>query len=106
MYEFTNKQKGRPTTQNDTESLTEVCELPRHGYHRSQQPDAARCSFQNATPFFFSALRELLRIAGVQKQNINMDHIDDVNSVSSTFARGVRGISLGDPLSYLKPSIY
>jgi tetratricopeptide (TPR) repeat protein len=63
-------------------------------------------SFQNAIPFFLSALRDLHRIAGVQKQNMSLDPIDVVNSVSSTFVPGVRSISLGDPLSYLKPSIY
>jgi tetratricopeptide (TPR) repeat protein len=63
-------------------------------------------SFQEAIPFFLSALRELHRIAGVQKQNLNMDTIDDDNSVSHNFVREVRSIPLADTLSYLKPSIY
>jgi tetratricopeptide (TPR) repeat protein len=63
-------------------------------------------SFQEAIPFFLSALRELHRITRVQKQNMNMDLIDDENCVSRTFVREVRSVPLGDSLSYLKPSIY
>jgi tetratricopeptide (TPR) repeat protein len=63
-------------------------------------------SFHEAIPLFLSALRELHRITGVQKQSMNMDTIDGDNSTSSTFVREVRSIPLGDALSYLKPSIY
>jgi tetratricopeptide (TPR) repeat protein len=66
-------------------------------------------SFHEVIPLFLSALRELHRITGVQKQSTNMDPIDDEmddNSTSSTFVREVRSIPLGDALSYLKPSIY
>jgi tetratricopeptide (TPR) repeat protein len=63
-------------------------------------------SFQEAIPFFLSALRELHRIARVQKQNLNMDTIDDDNSVSRNFVREVGSIPLADTLSSLKPSIY
>jgi tetratricopeptide (TPR) repeat protein len=67
-------------------------------------------SFQNAIPFFLSALRELHRTTGVQQQNMKMHPIDDDDSsnssVSSTFVQAVRSIPLGDALSYLKPSIY
>jgi tetratricopeptide (TPR) repeat protein len=58
-------------------------------------------SFQQAIPFFLSALHELHRIAGVETQNMNVDPI-----VSRTFVREVRSVPLGDTLSYLKPSIY
>jgi tetratricopeptide (TPR) repeat protein len=63
-------------------------------------------SFLKAIPFFLSALRELRRIAGVQKQSMNIEHIIDGSSVSRTFIRKVRSIPLGDTLSYIKPSIY
>jgi tetratricopeptide (TPR) repeat protein len=63
-------------------------------------------SFHEAIPLFLSALRELHRITGVQKQSMNMDTIDGDNSTRSTFVREVRSIPLGDALSYLKPSIY
>jgi tetratricopeptide (TPR) repeat protein len=65
-------------------------------------------SFQEAIPFFLSALRELHRIAVVQRQNMNMDPIDDDddNSVSRNFVREFISIPLGDTLSYLRPSIY
>jgi tetratricopeptide (TPR) repeat protein len=64
-------------------------------------------SFQKAIPSFLSALRELHRITGLQKQNVNMDPIDnDKNSVSRTFVQEVRSVPLGDALSVLKPSIY
>jgi tetratricopeptide (TPR) repeat protein len=62
--------------------------------------------FQEAIPFFLSALREFHRIAGVQKQNMNMEPIDDDSTVSRPFVREVRSVPLGDSLSYLKPSIY
>jgi tetratricopeptide (TPR) repeat protein len=58
-------------------------------------------SFQQAIPFFLSALRELHRVTEVQKQNTSMEPIDDDNIV-----REVRSVPLGDTLSYLKPSIY
>jgi tetratricopeptide (TPR) repeat protein len=66
-------------------------------------------SFQAAILLFISALRELHRFTGVQKQNMNMDPIDDEkdnNSAISAAVREVRSIPLGDALSYLKPSIY
>jgi tetratricopeptide (TPR) repeat protein len=66
-------------------------------------------SFQEAILLFISALRELHRFTGVQKQTMNMDPIDDEkdnNSVISAAVREVRSIPLGDALSYLKPSIY
>jgi tetratricopeptide (TPR) repeat protein len=63
-------------------------------------------SFQEAIPAFLSALRELHRITGVQKQDMNMNPIDVGNSSSRTFARKVRTVPLGDALSVLKPSIY
>jgi hypothetical protein len=66
-------------------------------------------SFQNAIPYFLSALRELHRITGVQKQSMNMEPMDpiaDGNSVSRAFVRKVKSLALGDTLSYLKPSIY
>jgi hypothetical protein len=63
--------------------------------------------FQEAIPVFLSApLRELHRITGVQKQNVNMETINDDNNMSQTFVREVRSVPLGDSLSYLKPSIY
>jgi tetratricopeptide (TPR) repeat protein len=58
-------------------------------------------SFRKAIPFFLSAVRELHRITGEQKENMNMDTIDD-----RTFVREARSVPLGDTLSYLKPSIY
>jgi tetratricopeptide (TPR) repeat protein len=98
-------------TQN-IESLTEVCELPtiqamdiiavnNNAVNLMQQG-----CFQEAIPFFLSALREFHRIAGVQKQNMNMEPIDDDSTVSRPFVREVRSVPLGDSLSYLKPSIY
>jgi tetratricopeptide (TPR) repeat protein len=64
-------------------------------------------SFQNAIPYFLSALRELHRITGVQKQSMNIDPIaDDDSKLSRPFVREVRSVALGDTLSYLKPSIY
>ena len=63
-------------------------------------------SFHKAIPFFLSALRELHRITGVQKQNMNMDPIDNDSKQSRTFVREVRSLALGDTLAYLKPSIY
>jgi tetratricopeptide (TPR) repeat protein len=63
-------------------------------------------SFQKAIPSFLSALRELHRITGEQKQNMNMGPIDDDSTVNSTFVRKVRTVPLGDALSVLKPSIY
>jgi tetratricopeptide (TPR) repeat protein len=66
-------------------------------------------SFQNAIPYFLSALRELHRITGVRNQSMNMDPVDpiaDDNSVSRAFVRKVKSVALGDTLSYLKPSIY
>jgi hypothetical protein len=58
-------------------------------------------SFRQAIPFFLSAVRELHRITGDQKENMNVDPIDD-----RTFVREVRSVPLGDTLSHLKPSIY
>jgi hypothetical protein len=66
-------------------------------------------SFQNVIPYFLSALRELHRITGVQKQSMNMEPMDpiaDSNSVSRAFVRKVKSLAWGDTLSYLKPSIY
>jgi tetratricopeptide (TPR) repeat protein len=66
-------------------------------------------SFQNAIPYFLSALRELHRITGVRNQSMNMDPVDpiaDDNSVSRAFVRKVKSVALGETLSYLKPSIY
>jgi hypothetical protein len=62
-------------------------------------------SFQKAIFFFHAALRELHRITGVQKQNVNKPPTDGVK-VSRTFRREVSSAPLGDTLSVLKPSIY
>lgn len=65
-------------------------------------------SFQEAIPFFLSALRELYRIIEVQKRNIsmNIDPSNDDANVSYTFVRGVSSVPVRDSLSYLKPSLY
>jgi tetratricopeptide (TPR) repeat protein len=65
-----------------------------------------RGSFRKAIPFFLSALRELHRITGLQRQSTNMNPIDDDSKRSRTLVREVRSVALGDTLSYLKPSIY
>jgi hypothetical protein len=64
-------------------------------------------SFHKAIPFFLSALGELHRItAGVQKQNMTMDPIDNDSKRSRPFVHEVRSVALGDTLAYIKPSIY
>jgi tetratricopeptide (TPR) repeat protein len=68
-------------------------------------------SFQKAIPYFHSALRELHRIARVQRQSRNIvdpiaEDDDCKRKRSRTVVREVRTIALGDTLSNLKPSIY